>query len=126
MNLEEAIRKSKYIYEKNNGISVVFNYWTDNKKDSVDQRKKGFKTYFLRNKCNFYHQCYPSLSESKMVEYLGKRGIQPIKCWGCKGDHRYIDCHHRVDIMRNVHNIQEDTIVYVGRSVSMIYASLVN
>jgi hypothetical protein len=126
MTLEEAIRKAKYLYERKKGISMVLNYWRDNKNDKVDQRKKVLKTPFLRNKSNSYHQCYRYLSESNIVEYLGKREVQPIKCCGCKGDNRYIYCHHRVDIMRSVHNIQEDTIVYVGRSVPRIYASLVN
>jgi hypothetical protein len=66
-------------------------------------------------------------NKSKMEESLGKRERQPIKCWGCKGDHRYIDFPHRVDRMRIVHNIQEATIVEdVGRSVPRIYATLEN
>jgi hypothetical protein len=52
---------------------------------------------------------------------LGKRGIPPIQCWGCKEDHLYKDFPHRKDKVKTTHNIQEDTTIeYVGR----IYASL--
>jgi hypothetical protein len=56
MTLEEAIRKDKHLYERKKGISMVLNYWRDNKNDKVDQRKKVLKTPFLRNKSNSYHQ----------------------------------------------------------------------
>jgi hypothetical protein len=35
-----------------------------------------------------------------MIESLGKRPRQqPIKCWGCEGDHMYKDCPRRGDKM---------------------------
>jgi hypothetical protein len=62
-----------------------------------------------------------------MDRILGKRTRKPIKCWGCKGDHMYIDCPHKGDRMRTMHNIQEETIVeYVGRNIPRIYATLEN
>jgi hypothetical protein len=51
----------------------------------------------------------------------------PIQCWGCKGDHRFIDCPHRGEKGRVVHNVQQAKIVEdMGRYVSRIYASLDN
>jgi hypothetical protein len=46
--LEEAIRKAKYLYEKNKGRVVVLKSWRDKKNDKVDQRKKGFKPPFFK------------------------------------------------------------------------------
>jgi hypothetical protein len=72
MTLEEAIRKDKYLYENKKGISMVLNYWKDNKNDKLDQRKKIFKSPFLRKKFNSYHHCYTYLSESDL-DFMGRR-----------------------------------------------------
>jgi predicted aspartyl protease len=63
-----------------------------------------------------------------MTDSLGKRPRQqPIKCWGCEGDHMYKYCPHKGDRMRTVHNIQEvDTVEDMGRSMPRIYAALDN
>jgi hypothetical protein len=62
-----------------------------------------------------------------MVEYLGKRARQPSKWLGCEGDHLCIDCPHREDRVRNVHNIQEETKVQeVVGNIPKIYAALEN
>jgi hypothetical protein len=48
-----------------------------------------------------------------------------MECWGCKGDHRYRDCPHRKDKVRDVHNFQQDEIMEdMGRRVPRIYAAL--
>jgi hypothetical protein len=58
---------------------------------------------------------------------LGKRARQPIKRWGCEGDHLYRDCPQKEVRMRNVHHIQEATTVEeVGRNIPRIYVSLEN
>jgi hypothetical protein len=51
----------------------------------------------------------------------------PIQCWGCGGDHMYIDCPHKCEKVRIVHNVQQDdTVEDMGRNVPRIYASLYN
>jgi hypothetical protein len=51
----------------------------------------------------------------------------PMECWGCKGNHRYIDCPHINDKVRAVHNVQQaETVEDMGKSVPRIYASLDN
>jgi hypothetical protein len=86
-----------------------------------DQRRKGFKPSFKRNEPNRNHQDQYAKGDLKKEYSLGKRGRPPIQCWGCKEDHLYKDCPHKKDIVKTVHNIQEDTIVkYMGR----IYAAL--
>jgi hypothetical protein len=51
----------------------------------------------------------------------------PMKCWGCKGDHKYRDFPHKSDKVRVVHNVQQAEIVEdMGRRVPRIYASLDN
>jgi hypothetical protein len=63
-----------------------------------------------------------------MTDSLGKMPRQqPIKCWGCEGDHMYKDCPHKGDKMRIVDNLQEvDTMEDMGRSMPIIYATLDN
>jgi hypothetical protein len=48
-NLEKSIRKEKYLYENNGGSPTFQKSWDDKKKGNMDQRKKGFKTPFIRN-----------------------------------------------------------------------------
>jgi hypothetical protein len=49
-NLEETIRREKHIYEKIKGRLIFQKYWNDKMKSKKDQRKKGFKTPFFKNK----------------------------------------------------------------------------
>jgi hypothetical protein len=50
-----------------------------------------------------------------------------MQCWGCKGDHRFIDCPHRGGKSRVVHNVQwDDTVEDMGIYVPRIYAALEN
>ena len=48
-NLEEAIRKAKYCYEKRKGKPDYHKTWKDKKNENFDQRKKGFKPSNFRN-----------------------------------------------------------------------------
>ena len=51
----------------------------------------------------------------------------PIQCWGCGGDHMYIDCPHIGEKGRTVHNVQQDeTMENMGRNVPSIYEALDN
>jgi hypothetical protein len=63
-----------------------------------------------------------------MAEVGGKRSRQaPIQCWGCKGDHKYRDCPHKIDNVRDVQNVQEaEAVEDMGRRVQGIYAALEN
>ena len=54
-----------------------------------------------------------------------KRERQPIKCWGCKGDHMYKYCPHRSERMKTTHSMKQDEIVEdMSISVHEIYAAL--
>jgi hypothetical protein len=94
------------------------------RKERWRKRKKGYKPPFFRNSS----QGQPTQNEPRMTESLGKRPRQqPIKCWGCEGDHMYRDFPHKGERMRIVHNIQEvDTVEDMGRSMPRIYAALDN
>jgi hypothetical protein len=63
-----------------------------------------------------------------MTDSFGKRPRQqPIKCWGCEGDHMYKDCLHKGDRINIVHHIKEDdTMENMGISMPSIYATLDN
>jgi hypothetical protein len=126
--LEETIRKEKYLYEQNRGRPTFQKAWDDKKKGKMEQRKKGFKPPFYRNNSQAYQQGQLAQNEPKMIDSFGKRPRQqPIKCWGCEGDHLYRDFPHKGERMRIVHNIQEaDTIEDMGRSMPRIYAALDN
>jgi hypothetical protein len=63
-----------------------------------------------------------------MTKSLGKRPMkQPIKCWGCEGDHIYKDFRHQGDNMNIFQSIKkEETTKDVGKSIPRIYATLEN
>ena len=63
-----------------------------------------------------------------MIETMGQRPRhQPIKCWGCEGEHMYRDCPHICEKVRIVHNVQQDEIVEDMRiNVPRIYVALEN
>jgi hypothetical protein len=74
------------------------------KKSKMEQRKKGSKPSFFRNNT----QGQPVSKEPRMTETMGQRPRkQPMKCWGCNGDHMYQDCPHRDEKVRVVHNVQQ-------------------
>jgi hypothetical protein len=51
----------------------------------------------------------------------------PIQCWGCQGNHKYIDCPHKNGKMRVVHNVQQDeTVEDMGSIIPRIYVDLDN
>jgi hypothetical protein len=48
-----------------------------------------------------------------------------MECWGCKGNHRYIDCPHISDKVRVVHNVQQTkTVEDMGSRIPRIYVAL--
>jgi hypothetical protein len=55
-NLEEAIIKAKYLYEKNRGMTTFQKDLDGKKKGKMDQRKKGFKPPFIRNNFQAHQQ----------------------------------------------------------------------
>jgi hypothetical protein len=63
-----------------------------------------------------------------MIELGGKRPRKPpIQCWGCKGDHKYIDSPHKSEKVGVFHNIQQAEIVEeISMNVPKIYAALDN
>jgi hypothetical protein len=126
--LEETIRKEKYLYEHNRGRPTFQKAWDDKKKGNMEKRKKGFKPPFYKNISQAYQQGQSTQNEPKMTDSFGKRPRQqPIKCWGCEGDHLYRDFPHKGENMRIVHNIQEvDTVEDIGKSMPRIYAALDN
>jgi len=127
-NLEEAIRKVKYLYDHNRGRKTFEKSWDDKNKLNMDQRKKGFKPPFIRNRSQAYQQGKPSQGDHKMMESLGKRPRKkPIKCWGGEGDHMHKYYPHQGDKMKNLHRIKkEETIEDMEKSVPRIYSTLDN
>jgi hypothetical protein len=119
--LIETIKKDKYLYEKGKGKEYLQKSWRDKKKKKYDQRRKGFKPPFSRNKSNKNKQDNIARDESKREESLGKRGRPPIKCWVCKEDHMYKDFPHKEYKTKTMHNIQEATKV---KDMGRIYANL--
>ena len=67
-NLEEAIRKAKYCYEKRKGKHDYHKAWKNKKNEKSDQRKKGFKP------CNFRNQ-HKQLAqvEKKLARVTGEK-----------------------------------------------------
>jgi hypothetical protein len=63
-----------------------------------------------------------------MTKLVGQRPRkQPMKCWGCEGDHMYKDFPHRREKVRTVHNVQQDDIVEeMSINVPRIYVALYN
>jgi hypothetical protein len=63
-----------------------------------------------------------------MVEVGGQRPRQtPIQCWGCQGNHKYIDFPQKNGKVRVVHNVhQAETVEDMGNRVPRIYAALDN
>jgi hypothetical protein len=63
-----------------------------------------------------------------MIETMGKRPINnPMRCWGCEGDHMYRDFPHIGEKMRNFHNVHKfKKIEDMDINVPRIYASLYN
>ena len=58
----------------------------------MEQMKKGTKPPFFRNNS----QGQPTSKEPRMKKTMGQRPRQqPMKCWGCEGDHMYRDFPHR-------------------------------
>jgi hypothetical protein len=114
--LTEAIKKAKYLYEQGQGKEFLQKSWKDKKNAKFNQRRKGFKPPFNRNEPNRNHQDRYVKKDS-----LGKRGIPPIQCWGCKEDHLYKDFPHRKNRVNTVHKIQESTTI---EDMGSIYAAL--
>jgi hypothetical protein len=84
--LEEAIRRDKCLYDQHKGRTTFQKAWEDKKKNKMEKRKKGNKPPFFRNNT----QRQPVSKEPRMAETMGQRPRQqPIKCWGCNGDHMY-------------------------------------
>jgi hypothetical protein len=101
--MEETIRREKCLYEQQRENLTFRKAWEDKKKFKMDQRKKGTKPSFFRNS----PQGKPGFREPRKVEVGGKMPRQPpMECWGCKGNHRYIDCPHRNEKVRVFHNVQ--------------------
>jgi hypothetical protein len=102
--LDEAIRRAKCLYDQHRGRPNFHKAWEDKKKGKMEQRKKGNKPPFFRNNS----QGKPTQNESRMSETFGKiPRKQPMKCWGCEGDHMYRDFPHRGEKVRIVHNVQQ-------------------
>jgi hypothetical protein len=89
---------------RNNMKSLLSGRFGKYKKNfKMDQRKKGTKPPFFRSS----PQGHSGFREPRKAEVGGKFPRQkPMECWGCEGNHRYIDCPHRNDKVRTVHNVQ--------------------
>jgi hypothetical protein len=102
--MEETTRRDKCLYEQQREMPTFQKTWDDQKKFRKEQRLKGNKPPFFRNS----PQGQPSFREPRKAE-VGEQmpRLPPMECWGCKGNHRYIDCPHRKDKVRTIHNVQQ-------------------
>jgi len=55
-NLEESMRKDKYLYEQNKRRPNFPKAWADKKRGNMDQRKKVINPPFVRNISQEYQQ----------------------------------------------------------------------
>jgi hypothetical protein len=122
--LDEAIRRAKCLYYQHRGIPNFHKDWEDKKRGNMEQRNKGNKPLFFKNNS----QGKPDHNESRILETLGKiPRKQPMKCWGCEGDHMYRYFPHRGEKVRIVHNVQNiETVDEMGKSMPRIYETLDN
>jgi hypothetical protein len=72
-NLEEAMRKDKYLYEQSKERTTFQRAWDEKTEGNMDHRKKGFKTPFFRNNSQSYRQGKKSQNDPNMIDSLGKR-----------------------------------------------------
>lgn len=98
---------SRYLYEKKK--ETFQRPWRDKEKENSNKRNEGFKPSFKRNCREGYQQNKHTQDESKMKEPLGKRGILPLKCFGCQKYHLYRYFPHMDEKLRTFPNIQEAT-----------------
>jgi hypothetical protein len=100
--MEEAIRRGKCFYEYQREKPTFRKGWDDQRKFKKELRQKGNTPPFSRN--SPWGQS--SFREPKKVEGSEQMPrLPPIKCWGCKGNHRYRDFPHRKDKERTFHTI---------------------
>jgi hypothetical protein len=67
--LEEEIRRYKFLYDQHRGRPNFQKAWEDNKKDKMEQRKKGHKSPFFGN----ISQGNPTQNDPRMSKTLGTR-----------------------------------------------------
>jgi hypothetical protein len=122
--MEETIRKEKFLYEQQGERHILRKAWNDQRKFKKEPRQKGNKPSFFRNSL----QGQPSFRDPIRTEEGAQRQrLTPIQCWGCQGNHKYIDCPHKNGKARTIHIVQQDEIVEdMGSRLSRIYASLDN
>jgi hypothetical protein len=122
--LEETIRHSKCLYEKQRGRLTFQKAWEDKMKTKVEQRKKGAKPPFFRNTM----QGQTTLQEPRMSKTMGQKSWQqPMQCWGCGINHMHKCFPQRGDKVRTAHSVQQfATVEDIGRNVRRIYVALDN
>jgi hypothetical protein len=127
-NLEESIRRSRHLNEQSRGRPIFQKDWNDKIEGKNDQRKKGFKPPFFKNKNQANQQGQSTQNEHKTADSFGKRPRQqPVQCLGCEGNHLYKDYPHKGEITRTIHNIQEvEMVEEKGVNMLRIYVALDN
>jgi hypothetical protein len=122
--MEETITREKFLCEQQRENPTFQKAWDDQKKFKKEQRHKGNKPSFFRNR----PQGQPPFREPIMVDVGEQRPSQmPIQCWGCQGNHKYRDCPHKNGKVRVVHNVQQAEIVEdMGSKIPRIYVALDN
>ena len=118
------MRSVKCLYDHLRGIHTYHKDWEDKRKGNMERRKKGTKPPFFINTT----QGKKNSKEPRMTEAMETRPRQqPMKCWGCDGNHMFRYCLQRGEKMRTEHSVWQVVIVEdMGRSVPRIYAALDN
>jgi hypothetical protein len=88
-------------------------------KGKRDQRQKGFKPPFFKNKSQENKQGKSTQNEHKTTDSFGKMPRkQLVQCWGCNGNHLYRHHPHKGERIRTIHNIQEvETVENMGGNI---------
>jgi hypothetical protein len=73
-NLEESRRRVKLCYEKSRERPFFQKSWNDKMKGKKNQRKKGFKPPFFKNKPQENQQCHTTQNEHKTAYSFGNQG----------------------------------------------------
>jgi hypothetical protein len=122
--MEETIRRAKCLYEQQREKPTFRKAWDEQKRFKKEQRQKGNRPPFFKNGSGEQS----SFRDPRKVE--GSEQMPrppPMECWGCKGNHRYIDYPHRKDKARTVHTIQKSkTLEDMGSRMLRIYIALDN
>ena len=80
-NLEEVIRKTKFMYNQIKGRLDLHKTWKSKMQEKNDQKsKRNFKYFVVLSKVSIFPRQSITPSGSRIVEYLRQKGNMLVKC----------------------------------------------